>query len=135
MLKLVMQNAKTVSIPDLGLLFVPGTAAFTQSGQAQEIDVYVVQPNASHPQYALRPQSDFLHRPHVLRAFGQHIWVGEIAESGGVLWHLEIQSSSGAATQTGGNSHQQHAEHQMEKPGATMHMGGAGKGACAFWLG
>jgi hypothetical protein len=105
----------------LGLLFVPGTLAYTQSGQqAQEIDVYVVQPNATTIQYAFRPQSDFFHRPHVLRTNGQNVWAGEIAESGGVLWHLEIQSDSAAEGGSGGG---QHAEHQMAQTGNTMHMG------------
>jgi hypothetical protein len=79
----------------IGLLFVPGTPTMnSQSGQSNEIDVFVVQENFTNVQYSFRPESDFLHRPHVLRAFGHQIWIGEIAESGGILWQMEIQSDS-----------------------------------------
>ena len=76
---------------------MPGTSAYNREGQAQEIDVYVSQNlNSSNVQYSFRPQSDFFRRPHVLRTDGHHVWVGEIAESGGILWQLEIQSSGTA---------------------------------------
>lgn len=51
--------------------------------------------NSKQIQYSLRPTTDNFQLPHVLRAsHGNTIWVGEISESGGVLWRLEIQSSS-----------------------------------------
>uniref|UniRef100_A0A1I8BAJ1 Peptidylglycine monooxygenase n=2 Tax=Meloidogyne hapla TaxID=6305 RepID=A0A1I8BAJ1_MELHA len=77
----------------IGLLFVPGFSPPTQDGKPRQIQVYVVQPNSTHIQYAFRPQSGDFQLPHVLRADGNNVWVGEIAGSRGVLWHFEIHSS------------------------------------------
>uniref|UniRef100_A0A915P101 Peptidylglycine monooxygenase n=1 Tax=Meloidogyne floridensis TaxID=298350 RepID=A0A915P101_9BILA len=77
----------------IGLLFVPGFSPPTQDGKPRQIQVYVVQPNSTHVQYAFRPQSGDFQLPHVLRANGNNVWVGEIAGSRGILWHFEIHSS------------------------------------------
>uniref|UniRef100_A0A915LS27 Peptidylglycine monooxygenase n=1 Tax=Meloidogyne javanica TaxID=6303 RepID=A0A915LS27_MELJA len=65
----------------IGLLFVPGFSPPTQDGKTRQIQVYVVQPNSTHVQYAFRPQSGDFQLPHVLRANGNNVWVGEIAGS------------------------------------------------------
>ncbi|KAL3084630.1 hypothetical protein niasHT_034669 [Heterodera trifolii] len=84
----------------VGLMFVPGTPLYTQSGQAQEIAIFVVpqadSDNATKPkiQYAFRGQSAPFRLPHVLRCWANQVYVGEIANGEGVLWSLEIQSEA-----------------------------------------
>uniref|UniRef100_A0A1I7YP49 DUF4792 domain-containing protein n=1 Tax=Steinernema glaseri TaxID=37863 RepID=A0A1I7YP49_9BILA len=58
--------------------------------------VYVVPANRTQIQYSWEPSSKAFQRPHILRIHGSNVWVGEIAEEGGVLWRFEIQKDDSA---------------------------------------
>ncbi|KAI1731404.1 NHL repeat domain-containing protein [Ditylenchus destructor] len=91
----LFQNVYSVHYCDEhGLFFIPGsTVAQTSDTENHEINVYSVPIGSNNKiQYSFRPKSDAFHRPHILRAKGNSVFVGEIDEAGGVLWHLEIQA-------------------------------------------
>jgi hypothetical protein len=79
--------------PAHGLFFIPGLA----TEEVKEINVFVVPPHATTFQYSFRPKSGEFHRPHIVRAKDNAVYVGEIDDSGGVLWKFDIseESSSG----------------------------------------
>jgi hypothetical protein len=45
-------------------------------------------------QYSFWPKSEDFIRPHIIRVRGRTIWVGEIADQGGVLWSFDIKESN-----------------------------------------
>uniref|UniRef100_A0A914YWB6 peptidylamidoglycolate lyase n=1 Tax=Panagrolaimus superbus TaxID=310955 RepID=A0A914YWB6_9BILA len=71
--------------PAHGLFFIPGLA----TDEVKEINVFVVPPGSKTFQYAFRPKSTEFSRPHIVRAKGNSIYVGEIDDSGGVLWKFD----------------------------------------------
>lgn len=74
-------------------MFIPGAQQqrYAQQ-QQQEINAYVVPNGKQRIEYSFRPTTAYFQRPHILRANGNRIFVGEIDENGGVLWAFEIQS-------------------------------------------
>lgn len=79
-----------------GLFFIPGSQQQNQqqNQQQQEINAYVVPGNFNKIQYAFRPTTGYFLRPHIIRVYKNQVFIGEIAETGGILWHLEIQTES-----------------------------------------
>ncbi|KAH7728406.1 Protein PAMN-1 [Aphelenchoides avenae] len=75
--------------PQRGLFFIPGMSFDLQR---HPILAYAVPLNSTEIQYSFAPKSASFQRPHILRARDNNIWVGEISETGGVLWRLEIQA-------------------------------------------
>uniref|UniRef100_A0A914PSQ3 peptidylamidoglycolate lyase n=1 Tax=Panagrolaimus davidi TaxID=227884 RepID=A0A914PSQ3_9BILA len=74
-----------------GLFFIPGLA----TEEVKEINVFVVPKGSTTFQYAFRPKSTEFSRPHIIRANANSIYVGEIDDSGGVLWKFNyIQEES-----------------------------------------
>uniref|UniRef100_A0AC35G258 Peptidylglycine monooxygenase n=1 Tax=Panagrolaimus sp. PS1159 TaxID=55785 RepID=A0AC35G258_9BILA len=74
-----------------GLFFIPGLA----TEEVKEINVFVVPKGSTTFQYAFRPKSTEFSRPHIVRANTNSIYVGEIDDSGGVLWKFNyIQEES-----------------------------------------
>jgi len=73
--------------PAHGLFFIPGTA----SSDGREINAYFTG-TGKNIQYSFGPESDAFKRPHVIRVKAEDVWIGEIDESGGILWHFEIQT-------------------------------------------
>jgi hypothetical protein len=74
-----------------GLFFIPGLA----TEEVKEINVFVVPKGSTTFQYAFRPKSTEFSRPHIVRANANSIYVGEIDDSGGVLWKFNyIQEES-----------------------------------------
>uniref|UniRef100_A0A915DMI1 peptidylamidoglycolate lyase n=1 Tax=Ditylenchus dipsaci TaxID=166011 RepID=A0A915DMI1_9BILA len=64
-----------------GLLFIPGSGS--NNGQ--------VDTNKNEINISFRPKSDQFRRPHIIRAKGNTVYVGEIDEAGGILWRLDIR--------------------------------------------
>lgn len=89
LVKRVRQVRRKSSGLERGLFFIPGMSF---DPQRHPILAYAVPLNSTEIQYSFQPKSEDFQRPHILRARDNDIWVGEIAESGGVLWRLEIQA-------------------------------------------
>ena len=69
-----------------GLFFIPGLP--TQV--ADEINVFGAPLGASIFEYSFKGRSRNFQRPHILRAQGNSVYVGEIEDSGGILWRFDI---------------------------------------------
>ncbi|TKR63370.1 hypothetical protein L596_027210 [Steinernema carpocapsae] len=75
-----------------GLFMIPGELRGEQS-----IAVYVTPANHTEIQYSWEPSVSVpFQRPHILRIHGNSVWIGEIAEGGGVLWRFDIQKDDSA---------------------------------------
>jgi len=68
-----------------GLFFVPGLSTEI----ANEINVFGVPLGASIFEYSFKGRKNFK-RPHILRARDNSVYVGEIEDSGGVIWRFDI---------------------------------------------
>ena len=101
---------------DVGLIFVPGTSLPAKNGRSQDINVFVSARNSSHIQYSFRPSSGNFVLPHVVRASHKKtIWIGEILQTGGAIWRLEIQSGSNDSEIGDSNLHELKHQSFMQK--------------------
>ena len=57
---------------------------------AKEINVFNVPLGSSTFQFSFRPKSSEFTRPHIVRARNNSVYVGEIDDSGGVLWKFDM---------------------------------------------
>uniref|UniRef100_A0A0K0E1E1 Peptidylglycine monooxygenase n=1 Tax=Strongyloides stercoralis TaxID=6248 RepID=A0A0K0E1E1_STRER len=73
---------------DHGLFLVPGLKGNTIFGDY----AFVAPTNSSVVQYAFAPIEGLFNRPHIIRAKGDYVYIGEIAEGRGKLWKFEIES-------------------------------------------
>ncbi|KAE9546678.1 hypothetical protein FO519_010110, partial [Halicephalobus sp. NKZ332] len=78
--------------PSHGLFFIPGLP--TQL--ADEINVFGAPLGASIFEYSFRGRAKEFSRPHILRARDNSVYVGEIDDSGGILWRFDIDQEAGS---------------------------------------
>uniref|UniRef100_A0A915E6I2 Copper type II ascorbate-dependent monooxygenase C-terminal domain-containing protein n=1 Tax=Ditylenchus dipsaci TaxID=166011 RepID=A0A915E6I2_9BILA len=74
------------------LIFVMNMAYSSYLAPSTKSMLYVVPLNSTKIQFSFRPKSDQFRRPHIIRAKGNTVYVGEIDEAGGILWSLDIQA-------------------------------------------
>lgn len=65
------------------------------SAGGEKIEAYMTALNGTtRIQYSFSPKSEDFVRPHIIRVREQTVWIGEIANTGGVLWRMEIKESN-----------------------------------------
>uniref|UniRef100_A0AC35TIH0 Peptidylglycine monooxygenase n=1 Tax=Rhabditophanes sp. KR3021 TaxID=114890 RepID=A0AC35TIH0_9BILA len=75
--------------PNHGLFFIPGIA----KGKIPDFG-YVVPHNRSLFEYAFGPKSVDFKLPHIIRARGNNVFIGEISDGQGLLWKFEIETDN-----------------------------------------